>query len=66
MTACVLCGQPIERPLDAYRKIFGFVRKRDSGGANAIRLREDTHDFAHVTCVDMAASGIAPSQDRLL
>lgn len=65
-TYCALCGDPIDAPLSAYRKITGFIRHRDQGGANAIRLREDTSEFAHVTCVDLAASGIAPSQTRLL
>ena len=62
---CVLCGKEITRPLDAYRRVSGFVRKRGSGGANSIRLRRVTDEYACVICVDLEANKLNAGQGGL-
>lgn len=60
MISCVICGAPIENPTvtSAYRRVSGWVRRREDGGVNAIRLRRELDEWAHVTCVDRAAAGL--------
>jgi len=63
---CVLCGKPIENVRSSYQRVRGFEKHRQSGGTNALRLREPLQEFAHSWCVDRAANGLGPTQESLL
>lgn len=46
--------------------VQGWEMPRAQGGANHIALREVLPEYAHVSCVRMAASGVHPRQVSLL
>lgn len=64
---CVLCGmRGIDEDRD-YQEVRGFVRKREQGGANQIRLRQPVPDrWAHATCVDNEAHGVSARQQAMV
>ena len=62
---CERCGKEIDAAID-YRRVIGWERiRRQSGGVNALRLREPTEVFAHATCVDAWQRGIGTGQRSL-
>jgi hypothetical protein len=68
---CPFCGKPVDPDgATTHRAITGWEAPRHDGGANAIRLRETTGDFAHAACVRLASTdrklGVTPGQQSLL
>ena len=64
---CLICGQPVD-PNDqrAYRRVQGWERKRRSGGANQITLREVVPGvLAHDVCISLARKRIDAGQGTL-
>lgn len=62
---CVMCGEDVDADkAGTYRKVIGWESRRSSGGTNALRMRQPLHEYAHRTCVDIAARGMK-GQDSL-
>lgn len=66
MIRCVECGEEVNpRSRSSCREVRGWEKLRAQGGANAIRLREETGRWAHGWCVDVMALGVGSQQEAL-
>jgi len=67
LATCTFCGQEVDPGgRGVYRRVRGWERKRDQGGANVIHLREELDEFACSSCVDRLKRGIPARQGALL
>ena len=66
---CALCGDVVSIvSTHTYRKVSGWVQRRQGGGTNAIRCREELHEYAHPGCVSerAATGGVAKGEQGAL
>lgn len=63
---CERCDGPINDPERCFEQVTGWVKKREQGGTNSLRLKESLHRYMHTSCMELEVRGIPRGQSTLV